>query len=281
MRFAKWQGLGNDYLVVDDDQAHEAALDGELARAICDRHFGVGGDGILVLGKSDVADARMRIFNPDGSMAEMCGNGIRMAARYLLDRGHVDQPAMSIETAGGVVYPRVDDDAQVSVDMGIVRTDEPLDVTVDVPGGPQTFHGRKAFVGNPHFVVQRDPDTIDLATVGPLIECHSAFPARTNVEFVRIDDAHTVTMRVWERGVGETLACGSGACAVGVAAVLDAGCASPVTVHLPGGPLQIAVDDTAQGLRVTMSGPAREVFTGSIDTSQLVPTPVAPQEATA
>lgn len=277
MQFAKWQGLGNDYIIVSDEEATRAGLDASLAAKLCDRHFGIGGDGILVLGDSDSADARMRIFNPDGSMAEMCGNGIRMAALYLLDRGLVTTGSMSIETRGGIVHPTVTDDDLVAVDMGVVRTDDPVSVSVTTRDGERTYEGRKVWVGNPHFVMLEDPDTSDVHGHGPLLETHSEFPDRTNVEFIRIDDPQTVTMRVWERGVGETLACGSGACAVGVAAVLDGGCTSPVTVNLPGGPLLISVDEQ---LRVTMTGPAAEIYSGKLDVATLSSQPPRPTTPT-
>lgn len=269
MRFAKWQGIGNDYLIVDAAEI-PAAFDGATripdtaVRAICDRNFGIGGDGILVLGPSEVADAHMVIHNPDASEAEMCGNGVRMAARWLRDTGKVAANTFAIETAGGVVHPTVLEDGRVAVDMGCVQVEDLDDI--DIADLGETLHGRPVSVGNPHFVVELDPDTVDLPLLGLAAEHHPRFPNRANIEFIRVESPSEVTMRVWERGVGETLACGSGACAVGVSAVLDHGCISPVTVHLLGGDLEIAVADD---LRVTMTGAARLIYEGEVDVTAL------------
>lgn len=273
MQFAKWHGLGNDYIIVreEDIPAQHAvevnggpALSLEAARAVCDRHFGIGSDGVLVVGKSSVADARMLIHNPDGSYADMCGNGIRMVARYLVTEGAVGEGELSVETEGGVVRPTVLADSLVQVDMGVATT-EGVD-TVELEDGT-AFEGRIVNVGNPHFIMLGDPSNIALEVYGPLLERHSRFPHRSNIEWYRVDDASNVTMRVWERGVGETLACGSGACATGVAAVIDSGCVSPVHVHLPGGTLCI---DVTSDLKVTMTGPAEPIFTGTINLDQLL-----------
>lgn len=270
LRFAKWQGLGNDYLIVRERDVPAGGLDAEQVQAICDRHFGVGGDGILVLGDDPggEADAAMRIHNPDGSQAEMCGNGIRMAARWLVEADLVTpgpDGSFAIVTAGGTMRPRIDPDGRVRVDMGTVRSEGHDSVTL--PGALGEWRGRLVDVGNPHFVVFVDPETVDLPNVGSAIERHTRFPNRTNVEFVAVEDPSHVRMRVWERGVGETLACGTGACAVGVAAVLDAGCSSPVTVRLPGGDLEIEVTDD---LHVHMTGPATQIYTGQLDLAALV-----------
>jgi diaminopimelate epimerase len=262
MQFAKWNGIGNDYLVVwQPDDGVE--ITPQLASAICDRHFGVGGDGILELRPHDGADALMLVHNPDGSRSEMCGNGIRMVARYLADRFDLSGE-MSIATSdGGAVHPTVLDDGRVRVDMGVVST-EGID-TVSVPSGAWT--GRVLSVGNPHFCVAHDPATIDLEGVGAELEHHNRFPNRANIEFYLVDSPSHVTMRVWERGVGETLACGSGACAVGATAVLDGGCTSPVTVTLPGGDLEI---DVADDLRVVMTGAAEHIYSGTLDPDALL-----------
>lgn len=269
MRFAKWHGIGNDYLLIHEREL--PLMDGgvrgltvQQAQLLCDRHFGVGGDGILVMGASRDCDARMLVHNPDGSMAEMCGNGIRMAARWLYEHGHVTTPTMTIETAGGVIRPTVLDDGRVSVDMGRVTTEGTESIELD---DATTLTGRVLSVGNPHFVVLMDPDGVAIGSLGPAAERHRRFPDRTNVEFIAVESPHSVRMRVWERGVGETLACGTGACAVGVTSVLDHGAASPVTVHLPGGDLEIRVDDQ---LGVTMTGPAVQVYAGELDLDQLL-----------
>ena len=272
MRFAKWQGLGNDYLVVDEQELPRQAdgsraLTDDQVRAICNRHFGVGGDGILVMGPATGdADAMMLIHNPDGSQAEMCGNGIRMAARWLLNEGRVAPGAdgsFTIATAGGPMRPRMEEANRVRVDMGLVRTDGLDEVTI---ADGSSWRGRVVDVGNPHFVIEHNPDAVALEQTGRQIERHARFPNRTNVEFVeRLGDAH-VRMRVWERGVGETLACGTGACAVGLTAVLDLGCTSPVTVSLPGGDLVIEVTPEQH---VFMTGPAEEVYRGELDVEQV------------
>ncbi len=266
MHCEKWTGLGNDYLIVAqrDIPASLAAPAGGLLpaaiRLICDRHFGLGGDGILVLDVPgpDGHDASMLVHNPDGGDAEMCGNGIRMAARYLLDRELVATPAMTIATAGGTIRPHVMPDGQVQVDMGRAVVSEPDHISIDPHG---THAGRRISMGNPHFVISGDPATTHLELVGPLLETHPAFPNRTNVEFWQPTGPARVAMRVWERGVGETMACGTGACAVAVAAVIDGGLPSPVAVDLPGGTLLIAVDDD---LQVTMTGPASHIYTATV-----------------
>ncbi len=273
MRFTKWHGIGNDFLIVDEAQL-DTPIAPEHAVAICDRNFGVGGDGILVLGGSDVADARMLIHNADGSMAEMCGNGIRVAARFLVEQAVVSpggDGSFSIETAGGIMRPTVLDDGRVRVDMGEVTSEGIADVdlwTVDAELAGRTLSGRVVNVGNPHFVVRRAPEGPDLHRLGPAAERHPRFPNRTNVEFWDIDDhdAGIVRMRVWERGVGETLACGTGAVAVAFTARADADIAGPITVRLPGGSLEIEFD----GDRAFMTGAAHRGWSGELDLAQLM-----------
>lgn len=269
LNFAKWHGIGNVYLLVREEDLPiqsdgTRGLSPRQVQVLCDRNFGVGSDGILVLGPSDVADARMLIHNPDASMAEMCGNGIRMAARFLVEHQLVSGTTFSIETAGGVMRPTVFDDGTVRVDMGIATT-EGID-TITLPSG-EVLTGRLVSMGNPHFVVEQHPDDVELEVVGPAAEHHERFPNRSNIEFIAIDAPHEVRMRVWERGVGETLACGTGACAVGVTSVLDHGAASPVLVHLRGGDLQIDVGDD---LHVFMTGPAAEICRGTINLDAVV-----------
>jgi diaminopimelate epimerase len=290
MRFSKWHGIGNDFLIITEAELEAARsagasgvgfwedgrprIDDEAVVAACDRHFGVGGDGILVLGPSDIADARMLIHNADGSMAEMCGNGIRVAARYLVDRDMVTPGAdgsFGIETAGGTMRPTVLEDGRVRVDMGIVTGERTLDVdlaTVDADLAGQVLHGRVVSVGNPHFVVRRAPEGPDLHRLGPRAEHHPHFPHRTNVEFWDVDDAAAgvVRMRVWERGVGETLACGTGACAVAFTARADAGIDGAITVRLPGGDLVIEFD----GDRAFMTGAAHEAWHGELELGALL-----------
>lgn len=291
MRFSKWHGIGNDFLIVTEEELrHERGsgsafvgewpedrrprLDDQAVVAVCDRHFGVGADGILVLGPSDSADASMRIHNADGSMAEMCGNGIRVAARYLRERGLVTpggDGGFAIETEGGTMRPEVLADGRVRVDMGTIRTEGMVDVdlaTVDADLAGRTLSGRVVSVGNPHFIVRRPPEGPELSRIGPVVERHPRFPNRTNVEFWDVDDAAagTVRMRVWERGVGETLACGTGACAVAYAARVDAGMPGPITVRLAGGELEIELD----GDRAFMTGAAHESWHGELDLATVV-----------
>jgi diaminopimelate epimerase len=261
VRFAKWQGLGNDYLIMDA-AALPAPLSVAAIRLLCDRHFGIGSDGILLLeqptGAVFDAVARMRVFNPDGGEPEMCGNGIRIFARYLAQQGMVGGDEFIVETLAGPIRPRLLADGLVRVDMGRARVEPGRSLDVD----GTTFTCTLVDVGNPHCVIAvDDPAAFPVAEVGPRIEHHPMFPNRTNVEFIRLEGDGSVTMRVWERGVGETQACGTGATAVGTAAVRVAGARSPVIVHLLGGDLHIEV---GEGERVFMTGPAAEVFTGSL-----------------
>jgi len=318
MRLAKWQGLGNDYLIVEPSTL-PGPLTPEAIGLLCDRHRGVGSDGILVheapSGAVAEAVARMRIFNPDGSEPEMCGNGIRMFARYLVQRAVVsdDDRGFVVETLAGPIKPRLLADGRVRVDMGAARFntanfdsaglmgghdsgapgagadqggaltagEDAVEVALRVDG--RQFRGTFVDVGNPHCVVQvDDPATFDVAGVGPLLEHHPAFPNRANVEFVHVEADGSVRMRVWERGVGETQACGTGATAVGAAMVRLGLAASSVLVHLLGGDLTIEVDPwsaeddaPADGAaprtryHVFMTGPAEEVFTCDLSTDLL------------
>lgn len=291
MQFSKWHGLGNDFLIVTEEELgrergagsafvadwpedRRPRLEDEAVVATCDRHFGVGGDGILVLGASDVAEARMLIHNADGSMADMCGNGIRVAARYLVERGIVEPGAdgsFAIETSGGIIRPAVLEDGRVRVDMGVITSGGivPLELD-DLPEGfpDLTVSGRTVDVGNPHFVLRQAPEGPDVHLLGPVIEHNPFFPDRANVEFYEVDDADAgiVRMRVWERGVGETLACGTGACAVAYTARADAGLGDRITVRLPGGDLDIEFD----GDRAFMTGAAHEGWHGELDLGTLV-----------
>ncbi len=282
MEFAKWEALGNDYLIIDEADL-PCSLTAHSINLLCDRHRGIGSDGILLLcavtGAVPGAVARMRIFNPDGSEPEMCGNGVRQFARYLQGRGLVAGSEFTVETLAGPIRPSLLADGRVRVDMGEARFGgEAIDHTLlDLPEGaevvsiPFVFRGDAlevaaditfVDVGNPHCVIPvADPETVALEVVGPLIERHPLFPRRVNVEFISVLPDGAVRMRVWERGVGETQACGTGATAVGVAAVRLGMAADPVVVRLNGGDLEIAV---AGDGHVIMTGPATEVFTGVI-----------------
>jgi diaminopimelate epimerase len=270
MRFEKMHGLGNDFLVVDDRE--EQAVDWPaLARRACERHIGVGADGILLIQPSDRADLRMRLFNADGSEAEMCGNGIRCVAEYVAVHGISGDHVVWETGAGAVVTERLGDDL-VTVDMGpprfapqdIPAAFEGLAEIVDQPlqVGDRTLRVSCVSMGNPHcVVVVEDVDAFPLDRVGPLVENHAVFPQRANFEIVQVLSRTRVRQRTFERGVGETNACGTGASAVGVAMQRLGLCDSPVTVELRGGPLHIA---WAPGAAVRMTGPAQRVFTGHL-----------------
>ena len=278
MHFTKMQGCGNDYIYVDcfrEPMPHDPA---GLSRAISDHHFGVGADGLILICPSDKADARMRMFNADGSEAEMCGNGIRCVAKYVYDHGHVRKPTLTVETgrgvltldleiAGGMVRQARVDMGEPILEAGRVPTTLPgaaahgaaVNVPLEVAG--KELNVTCVSMGNPHCVTYVDEITnAHVLGLGPQVEKHPAFPRRTNVEFVRVNRPDDVTMRVWERGSGETLACGTGACAVAVAGVLTGRSARRVTVHLTGGDLQL--DWSERDNHVYMTGPAVEVFTG-------------------
>ncbi len=271
VEFSKWQGIGNDYIIVAvNDLAFE--MTAARAAAICNRHFGIGSDGILLWSGTEASGFSLTIYNPDGSTAEMCGNGIRILARYLVGRGIASEPTLAVQTDAGIIAPTVRQDGLIRVKMGTARLGgrgivgyEGASVESEAVGCMLEVEGRKyefTFVdmGNPHCVIETDDlDAIGLETVGPAIEHLDLFPNRTNVEFMKVLGASEVAMRVWERGVGETNACGTGACAVAVTACRTRGAVSPVTVHLPGGDLLVEVD---AGLEVIMTGPAKEVYSG-------------------
>jgi diaminopimelate epimerase len=283
MRFAKYQGLGNDFLVVD-----LRAADAELARrvqdpatvvALCDRQFGIGGDGVLAILPSAVADVRMRVLNADGSEAEMCGNGIRCVAKELVQRGGIAKRTLAIETGAGVLSCTITDTG-VTVAMGaprLARGEIPMTGPAAERCIDQPFEGRAitgVSMGNPHaitFVDSRAEARRQAETLGPATEHHAAFPHRTNAEFAFVKSRHEIDLVVWERGCGITLACGTGACATAVAAILTGRCddTGPIQVNLPGGSLAIEVlPDT-----VMMTGPATHVFDGELALDRLAPRP--------
>ncbi|HHV63895.1 MAG TPA: diaminopimelate epimerase [Peptococcaceae bacterium] len=275
MDFIKMHGLGNDFICLDHFVFPSEMDYGELARRLCHRQFGIGADGLIVVLPSSQADARMRIFNPDGSEPEMCGNGIRCFARYIYDAGYVPKEELSVETLAGILTVKLKLEGKkvqcVTVNMGEpcldpakipVLTGSALAVEkeIEVAGRKLTFTG--VSMGNPHCVVfVKDFAQLDFKTLGPALENHSLFPKKTNVEFTRVDNRREITVKVWERGAGPTLACGTGACAAVVAAVLEGRTEREVTVHLPGGDLQIVWGENNQ---VLMTGPAVYVFRGSL-----------------
>ncbi|MDN5294064.1 MAG: diaminopimelate epimerase [Eubacteriales bacterium] len=280
MQFTKVHGLGNDFVLVDCTRQPHLPVDrddllAEAARRICHRHFGVGADGLVLILPSEKAHLRMRIFNPDGSEPEMCGNAIRCFARYAYEKGLVKEEEITVETLAGIIRPRVVvQDGKVTgvrVDMGEPRLERHL-IPMNGPPGrvvnevleveDRSYRVTAVSMGNPHCVIfTDDASAVSLAEVGPLIENHPAFPARTNVEFVQVVNSQEIIMRVWERGAGETLACGTGACASAVAAVLNGYTGRRVTVHLAGGDLLIEWEDNNH---VYMTGQAEFVFTGEL-----------------
>jgi diaminopimelate epimerase len=280
LKFVKMHGAGNDFIVVDGTTENIIEDDlPELSKRICDRHFGVGGDGLIIVLHSNVADFRMRIFNPDGSEAEMCGNGVRVFAKYIYDRKMHKDVVMTVETLAGIKTLEInatgDKAKTVRVDMGepkLLRFEIPMRGKPDVKviGEPLRVAGKRIEItcvsmGNPHCVVfVDDVDHYPVGKMGPLIENHPKFPARTNVEFVEVINPHEIKVRTWERGVGETLACGTGACASVVAGSLNGKTLRKVTVHLRGGDLNI---EWADNNRLLMTGPAEEVFEGKLSAS--------------
>ena len=280
MKFTKMHGLGNDYVYVN---CFEEKIDNPpaVARFVSDRHFGIGSDGLIMINPSKTADFEMEMYNADGSRGEMCGNGIRCVAKYVYDYGLTDKTQISVETLGGIKYLDLTvEDGKVSlvkVDMGkpeleadlipiISEREQVVDEPIEVDG--KEYHMTGVSMGNPHAVIYVDDiKGLDLEKIGPKFENHERFPKRINTEFVHCIDRQTVEMRVWERGSGETLACGTGACAVAVSSILNNLTDTQVTVKLLGGDLQIEWDREKD--RVFMTGPATVVFDGVIDITEI------------
>jgi diaminopimelate epimerase len=275
--FVKMHGLGNDFIIVDC-LSHPYSIE-QLVKAavpLCDRHFGIGGDGLILVMPGKESPYRMRIINNDGSEAEMCGNGIRCFAKYLYEHGLTRDTTFVVETLAGPITPVLElADAHVKavrVDMGEPRLERaqipmvgPAGTVVDesLAIADRTFNVTAVSMGNPHAVIFVDNvNEFPVEQFGPQIENHPVFPRRTNVEFVTVEAPHKMTMRVWERGAGITLACGTGACATLVAAVLTGRAERTATVTLPGGPLEITW--SAEDNHVYMTGPATEVFAGTV-----------------
>lgn len=280
MKFTKMHGLGNDYVYVN---CFEEKIDNPpaVARFVSDRHFGIGSDGLIMINPSKTADFEMEMYNADGSRGEMCGNGIRCVAKYVYDYGLTDKTQISVETLGGIKYLDITvEDGKVSlvkVDMGkpeleadlipiISEREQVIDEPIEVDG--KEYHMTGVSMGNPHAVIYVDDvKGLDLEKIGPKFENHERFPKRINTEFVHCIDRQTVEMRVWERGSGETLACGTGACAVAVSSILNNLTDTQVTVKLLGGDLQIEWDREKN--HVFMTGPAKVVFDGVIDITEI------------
>lgn len=272
LAFTKMHGLGNDFVMIDAVR-QPIHLDGAQVRYLADRHFGVGCDQLLVVepARTPGVDFRYRIFNADGGEVEQCGNGARCFARFVFDQGLTDKREIRVETRTGIITPRLEDDGNVTVDMGVPVLNPaqvPFVSDSDARVQPLEVAGRTLAItavsmGNPHAVqVVADVDAAPVAELGPLIERHPRFPARVNAGFMQIVDEHRVRLRVFERGAGETLACGTGACAAVVAGILRELLVSPVRVETRGGELEIVWNGV--GSAVMMTGPAVTVFSGSL-----------------
>ena len=279
MRFTKMHGIGNDYVYVNCFAEPTPTDPAKLSQQISDRHFGIGSDGLILIEPSDKADARMRMFNADGSESEMCGNGLRCVAKYVHDHGIARKPKLAIETGRGVLTVELEVShgkaSRVRVNMG-----EPIlnaaKIPTTLPGNPPTnaelrideqlFQVTCVSMGNPHAVLYVGDEYFDttgrdrVAEYGPKLEHDSHFPRRVNVHFVKVHSENEVTMRTWERGSGITWACGTGACAVCVAGVVTGRTGRKILAHLPGGDLELEWSESDNA--VYMTGPATEVFTG-------------------
>lgn len=280
MRFFKYQGTGNDFVMLADLE-DRLQLAPEMVRGLCDRRFGVGADGVIRVAPGDVdTDFFMDYVNSDGSIGEMCGNGIRCLAVLARDEGLTDNQDLRVGTRAGIKIVSFTDDGRVRVDMG-----PPIFIPDEVPvtwSGTDALHAKIELedrvleatclsMGNPHAVIFTEETPGDPRPLGALIETHPMFPHATNVEFARVDSPSRVEMRVWERGSGETLACGTGACAVAVAAKLVAGAADRVTISLPGGELEVEwAGSLEEEAPVFLTGPASRSFSGDVDVAALI-----------
>lgn len=277
MKFTKMHGIGNDYIYVNaiEEKVENPA---ELSKRLSKYHFGVGSDGLVLIMESKVADFRMRMFNPDGTEAEMCGNASRCVAKYVYEKGLTTKTKFTIETGAGIknVWLHIaDGDVKtVTIDMGepilkpslipTILTDAEPVLMQKLTNANGEYMVNCVSMGNPHCVIFRESIAlVDIKKEGPAIECHPAFPKKTNVEFAEVIDSSTIKMRVWERGTGETLACGTGACATLVAARLNGLCDSKVTLKLLGGDLQIEWNEADN--HIYMTGAAVTIFEGKIN----------------
>ena len=275
IEFSKYHGLGNDFILIDNRRDPEPIITPEQAVQMCDRHFGIGADGVIfALPGKEGTEYTMRIYNSDGSEPEMCGNGIRCLAKFIADLEGTSEVNKSyrIDTLAGVIVPKLESNGEVTVDMGV-----PQLIAAEIPTTLNSVDGKviaqplevaeqswlvtAVSMGNPHCITfVENNEAIALEQIGPLFEHHSVFPQRTNTEFIQVVKPDYIKMRVWERGAGITLACGTGACAAVVAGVLNHKCDRNCTVELPGGCLQIEWSQTDG--RVYMTGPATQVFKG-------------------
>lgn len=272
MQFTKYNGLGNDFVFVNTfKQTLQDPF--RAAKILCDRRRGIGADGLILIGPSTVNDVRMRVINADGSEAQMCGNASRCVPFFVREQGILAKSELTLETLAGPIYTKIVDEAQhlVTVDMGIPRllrgqipmTGDPAECAIDIPlqMPAEVVYGTAVSMGNPHFVMfGPDAEHVPVEIYGPQVENHKMFPQKTNVEFVTVLDENTVRMRVWERGAGITQACGTGACASVVAAVISGKTSRRVTVKLDGGDLLVSWPEQKH---IFMTGPAEKTFTGT------------------
>jgi len=276
IKFTKMHGCGNDYVYINgfEEKIPEEKKPSFIQR-VSDRHFGIGSDGVIFINPSPIADFEMEMWNADGTRAEMCGNGIRSVAKYVYDKKMTSKEEITIESMGKIkyitIYPKDGAAELIKVDMGepilkselipvISDKNETIDDIIDIHG--EEYRITCVSMGNPHAVVFLDPDTLDIEKIGPYFENHERFPKRTNTEFVRIMDRNNIKMRVWERGTGETLACGTGCCASAVASILNGHTDDKVTVHVLGG--DINIEWNRETNHIFMTGPAKIVFEGEI-----------------
>lgn len=278
--FTKMEGCGNDYVYINGAEVKiDKEIKPDLVRALSDRHFGIGSDGVIFINPSDVADFEMEMWNADGTRAQMCGNGMRSVAKYVYDKHLTDKTELKIVSFGSVkdikIFPENGEAKLIKVNMGAPILD-PKSIPV-VSESKQVvdellctddkdYHITCVSMGNPHAVIFMDPDNLEIEKIGPVIENHPRFPERVNTEFVKVTDRSNINMRVWERGAGETLACGTGCCASVVACILNGLTDDKVTVHVLGGDITVEWDRNAD--TIYMTGPARIVFEGEIDYDQ-------------
>lgn len=270
MKFTKMQGIGNDYVYINcfEESVKDPA---GLAKKVSDRHFGIGSDGLILICPSEIADCRMQMFNADGSESPMCGNGIRCVGKYVYDHHLVEKTEFDVETGAGIKHLKITAEhgraAWITVDMGVPEITSQVPEPISIDGKNYEFIGIS--MGNPHAVYyMSDIDSLDLLAMGPAFETHPRFPERTNSEFIEVVNSNFIRMRVWERGSGETWACGTGATASAVACALSGRTANTVDVELKGGKLTIHWDREESG-HVFMTGPAVEVFQGEFDIKKL------------
>lgn len=277
IKFTKMQGLGNDFVIVENSEIENNNLKpAELAKKICDRNFGIGGDGLIIVNPSDLkgdTDTSWRIFNSDGSEPQMCGNGIRCFAKYVYEKGIITKKKFTVLTLAGIIIPEIQANGEVKVDMGepiLEASKIPLAGITDSPvlNKPieikdKTFKFSAVSMGNPHCLIFTDEDSEKLAkTYGADIEVHKFFPEKTNVEFINVLSRNNIKINVWERGCGITLACGTGACASTVAAILNGYTDNTVYTDLPGGRLKIQWKENKNSNNVFMTGNSEFVFSG-------------------